>query len=77
MPTVDPPFAMGLPMSNRLATIPVGLLRDGQGAFTSSAGRLVELLKVRQCRLIVKGVDPASDLPPLRAAGVPLVACAA
>jgi PAS domain S-box-containing protein len=77
LPTVDPPFAMGLPMSTRLATIPVGLLRDGQGAFTSSAGRLVELLKVRQCRLIVKGVDPASDLPPLRAAGVPLVACAA
>jgi len=77
LPTADQPFAMGLPMSTRLATIPVGLLRDAHGALTASAGRLVEILKLRQCRLVVKGVDPAADLPPLREAGVPLVASAA
>jgi GGDEF domain-containing protein len=78
LPTAEHTFAMGLPMSTRLATIPVGLLRDSQGAFNASAAeRLVETLKLRQCRLIAKGVDPANDLPALKEAGVPMVACAA
>ncbi|HVZ01132.1 MAG TPA: PAS domain S-box protein [Dongiaceae bacterium] len=77
LPTTDQAFAMGLPMSTRLATIPIGLLRESHGAFIPGAERLVELLKARQCRLIAKGVDPVSDLPPLREAGVPMVACGA
>jgi PAS domain S-box-containing protein len=78
LPTAEHTFAMGLPMSTRLATIPVGLLRDSQGDFTTSAAeRLVKTLQIRQCRLIVKGVDPTNDLPPLKGAGVPMVACAA
>jgi PAS domain S-box-containing protein len=77
LPIADHTFAMGLPMSTRLATIPVGLLRDSRGAFTPSAERLVETLKLQQCRLIVKDVAPASDLPALKDAGVPMVSCAA
>jgi len=75
LPTVEHTFAMGLPMSTRLATIPIGLLRDSQGAFAATATeRLVETLKVRQCRLIAKGVDPAGDLPALKPAGVAMIA---
>jgi len=76
LPTAEHTFAMGLPMSTRLATISIELLRDSQGVFNSLAvERLVKTIKVRQCRLIVKGVDPAADLPSLKDAGVSLVAC--
>jgi hypothetical protein len=37
----------------------------------------VETLKLRQCRLIAKEVDLATELPPLKEAGVPMVAATA
>ncbi|HVT51638.1 MAG TPA: PAS domain S-box protein [Dongiaceae bacterium] len=77
LPVADPVFAMGLPISTRLATIPAGLLRDSRGGFVPALGKLVETLKLRQCRLIVKEVDLATELPPLKEAGVPMVAATA
>jgi GGDEF domain-containing protein len=74
LPTADPAFAALLPGSTRLATIPAGLLHDAKGAVAPAAGRLAETLKSRQCRLIVKEVAAAADLPALKAAGIRMIA---
>ena len=69
IPTPDTAFASGLPMSTRLATIPLGLLRDARARSIRTASGWSRCSKLRQCRLIVKDVDPASRSADAQEAG--------